>query len=226
MEEGNLADLKRCLQAGLLHGNLAAETPSRLTLNNLLQFARLAQLGLQYLHTALDAPRPDADAARRIKVPASRCAWPLLCQPWPLRLCRCAQELKTLAKSQADRLRKQDSDVQAAREELRRMTSHSQGLCDQLSRAEAEIANLRRRLKDAGDPDVTMDPVPPTPVTIVNPNLPEVVPAPLIQAFLSSASPPHVHALARQVLHPGRCTSCAAGRQCVHAAAATRRSTC
>ena len=50
MEEGDLDSLERCMQAGLLHGSLDVEKPEALTLNNLMQFAQLAQLGLQWLH--------------------------------------------------------------------------------------------------------------------------------------------------------------------------------
>ena len=71
MEDGNILDLQRCLQAGLLHGNLAAEAPSKLTLTNLLHFAQLAQLGLQYF---VAASEPDPEAERRARVRSAAAA--------------------------------------------------------------------------------------------------------------------------------------------------------
>ena len=44
---------QRCLEAGLLDGNLSAEPPGKLTLNNVLQFSKLAQFGLQLLYQSV-----------------------------------------------------------------------------------------------------------------------------------------------------------------------------
>ena len=44
---------QRCLEAGLLDGNLGAEPAGKLTLNNVLQFSKLAQFGLQLLYHSL-----------------------------------------------------------------------------------------------------------------------------------------------------------------------------
>ena len=51
--EGDVGSWQRCLEAGLLDGNLSAEPAGKLTLNNVLQFSKLAQFGLQLLNQSL-----------------------------------------------------------------------------------------------------------------------------------------------------------------------------
>ena len=147
VEEGNLVDLQRCLQAGLLHGNLAAEAPSKLTLNNLLHFARLAQLGLQYLQTSSE---PDPEAAATVKVRPVCRNWQGGCkQGAEPETCNATQALKKRVAAQDQTLQQQQQAMQAAKDKVAEINLRMRPLQQQLFLAEAEI----QRLKDGKRPD-------------------------------------------------------------------------
>lgn len=81
----DITALERCLEAGLAHGDLEAEDPSRLTLTNLLRVARMSQMAIQYLLATQDG---SASKLSSLQVSLLHATCSTLCCTLSSRTCR------------------------------------------------------------------------------------------------------------------------------------------
>lgn len=136
MEETNFEDLARCLEAGLLNGNLSAEPPATLTLNNLLQFAQLSQLGLQWLCSLREQ---DEDKERKLQVATASCLRQQAGRLLPL-TSRMVQALTRHA-------HKYREDFKALAEDHKRVKAREASTQATLAEARAEQQRLQQQLE-------------------------------------------------------------------------------
>ena len=174
VEEGSIADLKRCLEAGLLHGNLAAEAPAKLTLNNLLQFAQLAQMGLQWL-VALS--EPDLDKERHVQV---SCGQHSALEHGVQRTTDSIAGLQDLERQ----VRKQAQANRAAQEELSNIRGHEKAMRQQLTAALAEVKRLTASQAGLGEQTSSIPQQPASP-TVVQPEEPQPTQPQRVSGFSS-----------------------------------------